>query len=1013
MIANVGGGYKSDADRSRSSAFGQLRSVCVPLSQVALSIAKRRPEQNRDELVNRLLDLVKILEDLPAEELTGSIGDYVFFPLSQLLRFSSSIDDRSSELILQCVALLIRKCWVKDMKQDLAKQLIILIIFLVGGNELSKKRDDSSPKIYISVERKLAGCDCLYAIFIAASGSRTLKEFFLDASNILTLSHMILVLLNIVEITDEIACAGSAIDALTVLFNDVIADGEILGNFLPGCVSSISKALNPRIHRKNFKIIVKCIDLLRSVLVQVFNDKEFEFDSFGGNRDLDSVVENLTTGRNEHLNEDKLKLRSKKWLNASSAQVKIALDGICKLRDHHRPEVLDSLREFCSEIIKTCFESLKSSRSLLIDTLLYLGSVSNENISEKSVDFIYRYGMHNEAVQDIIKTSVYDKLQNIRLTLGSQDESTKLSKLKAIKTGLKCVFMWKTENSMIEETLLQCLKDSIVQLVFVPSVKITQMGSQETTDVALYGMDFIRSDFVFDGKVVKFPPIDIDYKLGLSTMEAISDMLRVVGSLNTTIVEDCLTVLESESKESKDKKVLYWIFVRLINGLKNTDSPIVDTNTTELMTRVCDELCGASIVLLENYMDRDALSIDDSNMVELVLEGISYVSDIMREDFKILMMDVLYPILNFIASSSLPLQRHAVITLTNVAYFTGYGSVSELLVDNVDYVLDSVSLRFNSLDISTRTPKVLSVLVKLAGSRAIPYLDDILASSFELLDNYHGYSTLVEGIFEVLKYVLEETWHTYEPNVLSIEDIPRRSRPGIWNLQGLIDEVNKIPEVILGDTPVDGDDQHKADDDSGSTTTEPERVEDEKWVSTIPKPWYMIVKKITLYGKYFLSHESPRIRFNVLELIRLALPSLSTEKKELLPVINDIWQMVVDRLDDIELYNVKAALLVIADCCQYSDDFMANRIQSTWPKLKNMLPVSIPKSREGKFSRSAQVLDATLSCLAVVVRYTRLKEDLFYDILDSTAPFLKYNKALKDSIEVVSSDALWVYLQFN
>ncbi|KAK9241293.1 armadillo-type protein [Lipomyces kononenkoae] len=1049
-MASCEGGAKDGMDpddKARSDVFQRLKAICVPLSQVALTLGREANAENRFKVVNSLEDLAHTLSTIPPEAYSAQLGDYVFFPLSHLLRLGDKLDDRTTELVLQNLELLISNTWGKNLNPELGKQMCILITFFIDdGTTSSPSRCRKS----VSDETKRAGARALLQLFKAASVSKALRDLFQNGDIIPTLAHTISVAVTILMDSDDVDCQLAVVECLRTLLILVIGDGEIIATFLPGVSSALCGIIAPSIKKAHFKVLTTCVELLALLFAHTLPDNDLDqmpdsdasgstSNNSGSNMLAETSVamaESSSVAMSRHISgEDqsngervRLKtLRSKAWLEATRHQVKMALDPVTRLRTHQRPEVRMEVRNFCARLLQTCFNALENCRSVFLITLIFLSSDSDYDISFESFDFIRNFGRDNEEVMDLVKEGVYGWIDGLQRTLSMQDEPRKTALLLELKVGIDLLIDWDLDMAFLQESFVSNFLGA-VWLTASEAPKIVASDVITSSDVVGLQKGVLVENYRLEDGSMTFPALDIQRIIGANATEYLEQILENVGiSTNGRgILNDCIRIVSDSESSLQNQGVAYWMYVHMVNGVRKSIEVLEDDSTRQLLSQSAENLNDTSVAMIQGYLDNDDISPEETTIVLLSLEALSLSAEIMGLDFKLSLMDVLYPALNLIASRSMQIRQHAYISLNNIAIAAGYCSLSELLVDNVDYVLDSISLRINTLDISPRTPKILSVLIKLAGSSSIPYLDDIIASIFNLLDNYHGYSRLVEGFFEVLKAVVEETSIAYLTATLAIEDEPRRRPPGIWDLETLLTEIQRKPDVIL-DNKEDSLRDEKDGDSSGIESNAQEvsdedeldrvlaerdkhhRETPEAWTSPVPKPWYIIVKRIANLTKYYLSHASPSLRYQLLDLLHTGIPILATSEKELLPLINDTWPPLVHRLSDPEFHIIVAALGVIADYSKYSGDFMTSRIEQVWPTVRALLPRELPREREGRFSRPAQIYSAATACICTVVRHTRLKQETFTSILESVGPFLRYNNDLRQAMEEISSDAVWLY----
>ena len=146
----------------------------------------------------------------------------------------------------------------------------------------------------------------------------------------------------------------------------------------------------------------------------------------------------------------------------------------------------------------------------------------------------------------------------------------------------------------------------------------------------------------------------------------------------------------------------------------------------------------------------------DWRLQALSIEVLALQASHQKIDFRPELVDALFPILERIGSTNSAMQHHALTCLNIVSSACEYSSPKDLIIDNIDYLVNAISLKLNTFDISPQSPRILAMMVKLCGESLIPYLDDLVESIFTILACFHGYPKLVESLFQVLNAVVEE-----------------------------------------------------------------------------------------------------------------------------------------------------------------------------------------------------------------------------------------------------------------
>jgi hypothetical protein len=987
------------------------------------------------ESLEFLVKQLKTIEGL--SESDGNIGSFIFFPISHLLR-KEQLGDRTTELVLQVLDFLYKNCWKTLMSLKGTKEHMSIVVYLMSGPPADPNADEPRKEfLEISNETKAAGCKALDALYSAAFNSRSIK--FSETFPIT--AHNISVLISCLRYSTDgaVYLQLAAIDTLTNIYR-IVDDGDILSLVLPATVSTITGLIIGRFGgRCNYKVVAEGLNFLKEVLVTIFKDSEL-FDGEGMS--------------------DKNRNRTKSWLEASKAQVKIALNTLSAMRNHSRKEVQLAFSEMCFSILNNCEKSLDVCVEFCMDTLVFFSS-TDFDVHKKARSYL-SFVLTSETLQTVLSDRVYDWINSLPRVFSSHDEKQPVMILNAIQTGI----------DLLEE--LECDKTASLREVFVSNLQnsisldanksSSQAGSLDEFDPTKSLVEVspqIDRPFTFDG-------LGVMSNISMRTQKALYSLLSYVGgfpSSSNKLIEMFLGDA-TQSEEKTVKLVSLWATVTLFKGAVNKALPsttedkenemsewLVGSDSNNPQQEVSGELTDAAIDLLSAFhelLDSNSSiqnSVDSDNinnaLVGVSLEGLSAVARYLGTEFQFELVDNIYSIVHFLGSPNYFVRRHAQDAVVQITQSLGYSNVRSLLIDNADYLVDGISLKLNTLDISPQTPAILTTLISLVGSAIGPYLDDLVATMFVILDNYHGYSQLTEGIFQVFRSLVEETYKGYSNQLLiqyetkesqNIQSQGNQKWVPISSVQGLIDELKSKPVLdpkfeeeekielekgAHGNRPF-GQDQPNSDDESlpddpevdqtGSPMDTGEEEEAKKWPSPVPQDSYLVVERIVGYADRYLTHDSARLKLNLINLIRFSIPVLASNNEKFLPSVNNYWPVLVSRLTESDTFILEATLKTIGEISLYAKDFISRRFQNLWPTIKSLLPDS--KRSRPELSSEQRILTAVCECLAQVLEFTPLPRYLFNDILHCIMPYIITNhphvSQVKESLQNLNPDAVWL-----
>ncbi|RSH91203.1 hypothetical protein EHS25_009502 [Saitozyma podzolica] len=428
------------------------------------------------------------------------------------------------------------------------------------------------------------------------------------------------------------------------------------------------------------------------------------------------------------------------------------------------------------------------------------------------------------------------------------------------------------------------------------------------------------------------------------------------------------------------------------------------------------------------------------------LSLLSLTSRILSSSFRPLLLNALYDVLSHLASPVVLVRDFANIALAQIAYHTGYASPQNLILDNIDYVINVVSLRLTRARLSHQAPLVLIAMIRLVGGEIVPMVHDVVDEIFDALDDYHGYEALASGLLAVLVTLIDAMKAEVDaegPSEARLQKISemRRIDPapnpesdftrftGWWDERAKrrrrdVDEIlERAPQHAWGKPKGEGADE-----------PEPEPPQEEE---TPPTRTQEVAAQILDKSTHFITHGSPFLRARILDLIASAVPVLAAGNREsdLLPLIDRAWPSILNRLDDTSPHVVTSSAEVIASLAEHVGDFMSKRIlEHAWPRFKRMLDAQrLADTRsalsrrgpgaigtESSYTSSHRLHVAILRCARWVVEEVPVNEELLWDMMLVFRPFLdkraheelqRLGRVVYEKLASRDADALWVVIK--
>ncbi|KAI6778840.1 TEL2-interacting protein-like protein [Emericellopsis cladophorae] len=1020
--------------QARNEVFQKLKPSCVKVSQLAIRDAAS-PGSQREllALTTQILAILTEQVNKNPSSLDEKLAEYVFFPLYHVFRQLDVFSMLLIEKCVRCLRILIEHGWKSKLPGEMVQQILTLVTFIIEGNPGSKKERKEVPE-----ELVLECYRTLSALFRVVGGSIAGATNLAELDAIPALGHGITVILNGAQDGQTDLIQQEALRAVQGIYTS-LRDREALANFLPGVVSTVAKMLaTPTRYRK--KVLVASLETATLVITRVLGDMQTRTILAQAEKEPEASSNDLL---------------SPAWLKATTGQIKVALSGFMKLRGNGSEEVRDALRSLCIRLLDESHTTLKDSASILVETAMIVEDANSKgSVTETSLrDLITIY----PELGDKAKTAVYQWMSSLSRLMQSNDEDVKTSALHNISKGIGLLQEMQIESSTLDDTISSTLRDSVVILMEEPK------SQSRVTNQAILGNE---SSLTVQGVEAQYAPVVLGHGSQKETRKEMLGLLGVIGAhfKPSKLVMNLLDYVRTP--ESNYQIAGFWLCFEIVKAAqsasKATDSVFdlsafsgPDGGTDD----VFQELYSFAVETLDAHTEGEAV---DWRLEALSLEVVLHAATRMGKAFRPELIDVLFPVVTLLGSEDHALRQHAIVTLNGMALASGYKDVSMLIIENVDYMVNSIALRLNSLDISPASMQVLTMMIRLAGSRLVPFLDDVVESIFAALENYHGYPVFVESLFAVLKELVDQAIKSDKLLLKGQKtSVPthRKQRPQQAGLQGLLDflhrrkqrqeyeaEEAKTAKASQGHpaAPWKDDSQPGAEDDA---TEEQPPPEPEKPPNSVT---YQLLLRITTLTQHYLTSPTPRLRRSLLELLSTASPALAADEEAFLPLVHAVWPVVLSRLYDPETFVAVEACQALSALCVAAGDFLSSRFKTEWSdglgqwfkKVKRqalatrshrtatrqtggddniMIPTADgtvfqakPSAREhslgslGQHASPVRLWESAVGLLTSLVLHVQISEDMFEDILGLLTETLEKSAEVREALETINADAVWL-----
>ncbi|MCJ1478196.1 hypothetical protein MMC13_006872 [Lambiella insularis] len=984
----------------QAAIFRNLKPVCIAVNQIVL-----RYKTKNASAKEVILALETALQTLSTSTgLDTKLADYVFFPLSFVFRESKVLPSRATEIALDCLRILIEQGWQQNVGVEVCKQLLVLFGFLCGGDPI-----DGLSNV-VTEGKSIAAVKCINSLCLHAPNAVSDLVASNESESIPVIGHTISSLLLSAREASAVELQVCAIQALNAM-ESCLFKKQMLRNFLPGIVSGLTKVLHPKTKlRRSYKVLECGLHAMTTILRKTLSN---------GNN----------SNQAKHTVEDTHNEDSS-WIAATSAQVKQALANVVGLRYHERREVLEALFLLCMKVVDDCSNALGNCMSLMLETLACICCQDADlNTAEKDLLAMGRLLNRHVELPDLLKASTYDWISALPRVLQSTEAVKRLRHVRLITTAYRILSHTNSDLSVIDRALAVNLQESTIA-----SIKQGSRISIQSLDTHLLQIAAAPYELPLSQIALRIDSLAI---LNSPQNHSLRDISLLVDAFDSTIPSTAIKKQLAESLQGKhsDQGLAYlWLSSKIFRHAAENEMKVVEfvddpsdgndsnKNFMEVVYSHCMKILSETAIEDEGQWRQQAVA----------LEIIAWQSSYDKLRFRSELVDALYPILERLGSRNTVLRDHAMSCLNIVSRACGYQSASQLVIENADYLVNSVAVKLNTFEISPQAPQVLSMMVQLCGPTIIPYLDDVVETIFATLACFHGYPRLAESLFQFLRTIIDvasltssstversgsDHQTTRRAPITSVADVGNLLQKRVLcmdqNQRALLRfEFGSGPAANVpwepSDLPVNTGENVVREATSNLEFTEKRQQ--------LPTKSYLMIQSIVRLGQHYLTQESPKLRLWLLQLTTSSCNILASNEDEFLPLINDIWPAVVGRLYDPEAYICIAASETLAKISQAAGDFVSSRVEVEWSGMRDLYKrahsqIKSPNEERGSFGNfgsAYQVWEALLRMFVTLVMNVRMEAEMEDEVMELLGPLVSSRRDVRDALESLNADTVWL-----
>jgi hypothetical protein len=944
------------------------------------------------DVVVAATSLHKLLQSIEVFTIDAQIANYVFFPVANIFRESTNLPSQATGAALKCMHVLLSSGWSHCTSPALCKELLVLLNFVLSHNQ----SDTSKIGGAFPDDIKMVASQCLKQIFdfLKLPICQLTQERGSNAEVVIggVIASLLESLKNCYSVEARVE-AGEALVSLA----QCLQQNDILFTFLPGTISSLTSLVELHANgRGQYRVIVLAVRGMHAFLRA-------------------TVFDTRLAGPTGDLHEQSCISQPDKWLRQHKTQLSAALSKVLMARDHERSEVQQALYELCRTTAHNHSYFLRTSTGSMIETLIVLshsekGSRPNQRISQVESMF----NEHEELLQQL-KDMMYAWLLKLPQVSQSMESETYRELLERVSTTYGIIAHIDPDMTFLQKALWNSVVESA--LLLLPGAMATSVDAP-VPNIGDYTLAPARSteSQASSTEIVTFNLIESNSSLAhLQSFvdEILSKHLdrSVVGGL-----PDMICGLDDDRAQPG-----LWLTIRLATSIRETGMQVESSLLWDqgLVDDAYDQKAMESALQVAYATALNILKTSthtDKNIVTQILSLGTVAIQAYQQELHFLpeLVDVLFPVVERVGSSHVEVRSAAMNCLSVIASSIGVTSVRELLVNNADYLLNTIALRIDALDISVQTPSILEVLVQICGSNLIPYLDDIIAAIISILSSYHGYPVLVESLFSVLEVIVSQmnalttvtqsTRHSTRPNdgkPITISHIP-----------AIVDEIGQSSNTRQSKmSTLQSNSSGSMDEVVG------DRPESLAKVGTEHTSPMMLAKTILTLTQFHLNSGSSQLRVRLLKLIEVGCAILACDEDQFLPLLNDIWPLVIKRLFDNDPNTSVTATGTLEVMFEYAGDFLSSRVQDEWAGIlacarqleKKITLRSQRVNDDGRFSTENRAWQGMLRLLVSVIKNIRLTPEMEDACFILLTPFSEGYSSVKDALDNRDADRFWLY----
>ncbi|XP_078616742.1 TELO2-interacting protein 1 homolog [Branchiostoma floridae x Branchiostoma japonicum] len=1040
---------------STKEAFRRLRPCCVQLT--------------KQQTVQNVSELRKLLEETAEEDLQ-QLQEYALFPLRIVLKQKQRQHERLTQAVLECMTHVFQHTQVHhwDMLEDTFTQLCVLLSSPSNNGQVAD----------LSEELKLAVVTTLKSLLLAADSSLLVSLY--SVKYLPLIGHAVSVLLALAEQEGARKLRLETMECLMVLagchsgsehlspsLERQIADS--FASFLPGIAMTLCRVIMGDA-KQGHAVTVCATDAWSKIVTMVMNDSSV------GDSQSQQSFETCDREVSEKLRSLQVR-RTQDWCNSTADKLKVLVQRIAGAVSHPNWRVRLALVEFAHRLLSRCNKTLQCCTAPLLQLLVSQVGEDYPQVADRCTQVLHRYAdehLGSRPLVELLEENLHSLATSLPRLMRAADDEKKLSTLtlthgylKLLGPRVATLLNSAPHLRRLSMALLQVLELNVTDVKIVgertPGGGLPAVSVSKTTSPVPLG-SHPAGQYILSGRTKRFRHFRDTRVYDL--LRQICQLLGYHGDLSLLV--DHFLDLYQQSAIHRKQAIL--ILNQILLGSTGTELPDVaarpaSEETTDIICSLLEEyvspknwhlptssqseytdICNSppdwssgTTSPLKNSSDwlipissprphQISLKTLNSNvlLICLQLEGIAVFSKVLGENFKLLLIQTLYPVLEKLGDESAVISETAHTTLVSMCESCGYISIAQLIAENADYLVNDISLSLRHYSLHPRAPHVLRVMLDNSDKDILLLVQDTIEEILLALDRHHEERSV--SFIRVLQSLVTaiNRWFPSNKN----EEANQRPSRTRWAVEGTLSirdflaeyhQTKKVADGLLGDddiTDVEHDGKESAED-----AGKEEAMEEADRKPEVPVH-VKNVFEVLARCRHLMSSGDPRLRLQVLDVTCEGLTALRDNPDHLLPQVHQLWQPFTHRLEDIEPLVILKAFETLCMMGKVCGDFIRKRVvKEVWPKvttfLTNQAKISMKAGPAYTHTVAHRLQSAILEGLGPLCLQLGVGETEVDMIACACVPYLSARQPTKlqegacsvfDALLRLEPDAVWLIL---